>query len=68
MRTFVLACVAFVLSCCAISGMLSVWLALITGTGAIPQPYHVLIGLFVGAIIAIVPALVVAWFVSRQPV
>lgn len=66
MRTALFAGITFVLACCVISGVLSVLLALITGVGATPQPYHVLIGLFLGAVIAIFPAGLVAWLVSRR--
>lgn len=66
MRTALFAGITFVLSCCVISGVMSVLLALITGVGATPQPYHVIIGLVIGAFVAIFPAALVAWLVSRR--
>ncbi len=65
MRAALFAGITFGLSCCVISGVLSVLLALITGVGATPQPYHVLIDLFLGAVIAIFPAGLVAWLIAR---
>jgi len=68
MRAVLFAVITFVLACCVIGGVMSVLLALITGVGATPQPYHVLIGLFIGAFVAIFPAGLVAWLVSRRGV
>lgn len=70
MRALLFAGLTFVLSCCVISGVMSVLLALVTrlatGVGAVPQPYHVLIGVLIGGFVAIFPAAVVAWLVSRR--
>jgi len=66
MRVPLFAAITFVLSCCAIGGFLSVVLALLTGNGIAPQPYHVIIGLVVGGCAAVFPAALVAWFVSRR--
>lgn len=66
MRALVAGVVAFLLSCVVLGTILAVLLALITGTGAVPQPYHAFIGLFVGAIVAIFPALFAAWYASRR--
>lgn len=66
MQAALFAGITFVLSCCVISGALSVSLALIAGVGVTPQPYHVIIGAVLGAICAIFPAALVAWLVSRR--
>lgn len=66
MRVVLIAVTTFLLSSCAIGGILSVVLALITGVGLVPQPYHVILGLFVGAFLAVFPAALSAWLASRR--
>lgn len=66
MRVVLVAVIAFVLSCCIVSGITSVLFAALTGNGVAPLPYHVLAALVVGGVVAVFPAALAAWMVSRQ--
>lgn len=65
MRAALLGGITFVLCGCAIAAFFSVFLALLTGNGAAPQPIHVLLGLFIGGVLALVPTAIAVWLARR---
>lgn len=56
----------FAMGWCVISGVMSAFLPLITGIGAVPPQSLMLIRLFGSAFLAIFPAALVAWLLSRR--